>query len=203
MPATRTRARSQTIDDDAIKNLNISAEDDEDNNDTIPTQSDIYKIILDIKKSCANFNFEATVSNKIANHDSQLATLHKSTSSTSTELNVLKRRLDQLEQKNTTHTDVSHQLELQKQQLLRNNISVMGIVYEEGENLIELTKAICNHLEDNCPPDSITSAKRIRESKAHIIIVKLASSTIKDAIMRSTARKNIIYLLATIRLASI
>lgn len=163
-----------------------------DKKSSTPSQSDMFKLLVDIKKSVDNLNkFENTVSNKIAIHDKDLKTVNIRVSTNTNDIASIKRRLDSMDSNHSAQLDLVHSLELQKQAQLRNNISIMGISPDKDENLIEIVLSLCENIGVSCNSNYIASVKRINQSKSHIIVTKFSSPQIKDAIMKSSARKSI------------
>lgn len=161
-------------------------------NMTTPSQADMFKLLVDIKKSVDGLNkFETNVSNKITHHDKEIKSINIQLSSNSNDIVSIKRRLERMDSNHTAQVDLVHSLELHKQTQLRNNISIMGISPETDENLIDIVLSVCETIGVSCNKNHIEFVKRISQSKAHIIIVKFTTSQMKDAMMRSSARKGI------------
>lgn len=157
-----------------------------------PTPADMFKLMLDIKKTCDHFNnFEKKVSTNFAKHNAEIKTIDDRSSLNSNEIVSLKRRLERCESNHNVQTDLIHSIELQKQLQLRNNISIMGISYDADEKLVDIVLNICIFIGVACNSSHIKTVKRIHLSKSHIIIVQFSTPQIKDAVMKSSARKTI------------
>lgn len=88
----------------------------------------------------------------------------------------------------TIVSDVKYSNELQKQKLLKNNISIYGIPFNADEDLVEIVKAVFKFYNIELNVSSISGTYRVKKS-VNLIVVKFKDFEMKDLIMKAKSEK--------------
>lgn len=95
-------------------------------------------------------------------------------------LSVVTKRMDICEQMTT---QVQYQLELDKQRQLKDNISLHGIPYTNGEDRAAIILKVLSKIGCDASNASIAMSYRIKGNNNHVIVVKLANFELKQQIL--------------------
>lgn len=168
--------------DDTITNSSLDSSAGTIDSIKSPSNKDLMSILMSMKnQQCTKTDLsklEAAVSSKIEEV--------KTTAETnSTKIQSLTKRLDKFESATKTS---SHDSELQKQRMLKNNICIMGIPPFANEKLIDTAVKLFEVLECAIVSSGIASAYRTKGSSP-IIVVKLANYDDKIRLLNAKAKK--------------
>lgn len=100
----------------------------------------------------------------------------------------LSARIDNFESKSQM---AQHEMELSKQKLLRNNLSIMGIPFQENENLKDISISIFKFINCNPSTDTINGSYRIKGHANNIFIIKLEDYNFKQNVLTNKTKKSI------------
>lgn len=92
----------------------------------------------------------------------------------------LSERLDSFQTKSQM---AQHEMELSKQKLLRNNLSIVDIPFQENESLKDISISIFKFINCNPSTSAIGGCYRIKCQASNIFIVKLADYNSKQDVL--------------------
>lgn len=117
--------------------------------------------------------FSANVNHRLSNIEGRIE-------SNDEKLSVVTQRMDTCEQMTTR---VQYQLEMDKQRQLKDNISVHGIPYTNGEDLTAIILKVFAKIGCEVSNANIAKYYRIKGNNNNVIIVKLANFELKQKIL--------------------
>lgn len=145
--------------------------------------SSLFALMLEMQKDVRGFKAIETVTSKhIKSHDVDIKKIRKDITeitSQTREIPSIKRRLEM-----SSQVDIVHSFELHRQAQLRNNYTIMGIPPDVNEDLMEIISTICSLFEIEFTSNCVQFAKRVKNSRSHIIIVHFATPDIKDTMLK-------------------
>lgn len=145
--------------------------------------ADIRTLILSIKKAqCTKHDmklFTDSVNNKLVAIESKVT-------SQDNKIESMNKRLSKCE---SQAVSAQYQTELEKQRLLKNNVSIFGIGRSDGENLLQIAITVFNKIGCAVADNQIANCYRINGNNVNIIIVKLTDYELKQKILKEKSKK--------------
>lgn len=152
-------------------------------NKSIPSNTDIMEFLKTMKSELCT---KKDLTSLKASLSSDIQLVDNKVEETKSELNTLRSRLEELESRDNLAT---FRQELQKQRLLRNNLSLMGIPIVPGESLSDIVIKIFASFDCIYTTNDIASVYRTKGENS-MIIVKLSSYDSKAAILQAKMKKS-------------
>lgn len=156
-----------------------------------PSNKDLMDVLLDFKSKI--IATDAKLSQHIVHTakqfqriDKEIANQNSVSASNVSELNDIRGKIDDFANKSEM---LSYSVELNKQQNIKNNITIAGVPYTEEENLNALALAACKHVGANVSSEDIHSSYRLKFGS--MFVVKFVNFETKAAVMELKANKSI------------
>lgn len=204
MSLESSRRKTNELDEDDL--LKSDSESVKSTNSTYSANEEVMKLLLDIKRDqCTKKDLDelnTNIDNKFKLVNSQLNKHTKQIDKLNSRLATVERgdhnpdiiqsisaRLDVFENKALS---TQHDMELNKQKLLRNNLSIMGIPFSEGEDLKNIAITIFKKLDCTPTNNTIDSCYRIngKGQTSNLFIVKLTDYDFKQQILANKTKKS-------------
>lgn len=157
-----------------------------------PTIKDLMKVMLSVDNKVASVNETMSkhikfVSNEFGRIDKQVAVHTKVIASNAGEIGELRKKVNGFESKSDS---LAYTVELNKQQNLRNNITISGIPFTAGENLTNLALAVFMHIGAIVSADDISSSYRFKFGD--MFVIKFHKYDTKAAVMEAKSNTEIL-----------
>lgn len=144
--------------------------------------ADLRTLILSIKKTqCTKHDMKLFMDTV----NSKLVAIESKVSSQDDKIETINKRLDKCE---SQAASAQYQLELEKQRLLKNNVSIFGVGRSDGENLMGIALALFNKIGCAVADNQVVNCYRINGKSNNIIIVKLADYELKQKILKEKSK---------------
>lgn len=147
--------------------------------------ADLRTLILSLKKSQCTKNDMKLFTESI---NSKLVEIESKVSSHDTKIDSMNKRLDLCEKQAAS---AEYQIQLDKQRLLKNNVSIFGIGRTEGENLLQIVVSLLNKIGCAVAEKQIVNCYRIKGNSNNIIVITLADYELKQKILKEKSKKPI------------
>lgn len=142
-----------------------------------------------IRGECSKIgNIESTLHSYMDSQRNEMQRIHNNVATNTQDIDDLFTRITACE---NTSAYLIHFHELQKQTDLRNNVALHCVPISKNEDILAIVFSICNFIGVSLEQEDVVSAKRIRNSRTQIIIVKFASANIKDDVMKAQKTRTI------------
>lgn len=149
--------------------------------DPMAAIGDMKKLLMNIHKNqCTKTDMQSFVSKveyRLDNIDVKIAGQEKN-------IVALKERLDKCE---GSADSVIYRVELDKQRQIKNNLSIFGIPFVDGERLGDMVSLVFDKIE--CNMCQFTDCYRVKGNAKGIIIVKLTDFDAKQRILAAKSKK--------------
>lgn len=157
-----------------------------------PSTKDIMDMLFKINKDTSSTNKTLNSTNKTLNDymkvtNTKFDDVKKELNKNSAQIKSLNDKIISCE---TLANSVNYSFEMQKQKMLRNNISIFGLPHNEGENLSEIVDSVCKAIQIEVMPTDMQACYRVK-GKFKIVVVKFVSFETKDKIMKAKTDKTI------------
>lgn len=175
-------AKSTQSEDELLKTDDEMTDSIQNNSDQ-PSNLDLMQYLKDMKNDLCTKQDLSVLKQNVT---TQIKSIDTKVNTTKTELNQLNQRLIELE---TNKQTSSFRLELDKQRTLKNNITIMGIPYIEGEDIKDLVSKIFTVINCSIKIESTTVYRT--KGKNSMIVVKLDEYPSKLSILQAKTNKTI------------
>lgn len=157
-----------------------------------PSNKDIMDVLLTFKSKITAT--DAKLSQHIEHSAKEFQRIDKEmenqnlvTASNVCEISEIKCKMDDFDNKSDL---LSYTVELNKQQNIKNNVTIAGIPYTAEENLNDLALAVFKHIGANVSAEDIQSSYRLKHGS--MFVVKFVNFESKATVMESKANKSIL-----------
>lgn len=163
------------------KNLKMPKEAGEETIDVLDDSGegdDLRSLILSIKKTqCTKYDMQLFTESV----NSKLVEIESKVTSQDAKIESMNHRLDKCENQAAS---AQHQMELEKQRSLKNNVSIFGVGRTDGENLMQIVLKVFNKMGCDVADNQVINCYRINGNNNNIIIAKLSDYELKQKILK-------------------